>query len=220
MITLDTVKQNQTFYRFMSMGNQFLGTIGAIEHDFGHAELVASRSYQVLNALGLPEREAELGQIAGYLHDIGNMVNRYGHGISGALLAFNVLNEMGMDPHEMATVMGAIGSHEESGGGNPVNRVAAAVILADKSDVNQSRVRKTEVAAFTTRDRVNYAAKHSELCVHAEEKIITLKLTIDSEICSVMDYFEIFLTKMVMCKRAAELLGCRFELMINEVKLL
>ncbi|MGE5372063.1 MAG: HD domain-containing protein [Solirubrobacterales bacterium] len=220
MITLADIKQNETISRFMALSNVFLGAIGAIQHNLAHADLVSVRSRALLTALGYPERDAELAAIAGYLHDIGNVVNRYGHGMAGALIVFDILLEMGMNYDEIAVIMGAIGSHEEQAGGSPVNRIAAAVILADKSDVHQTRVRKTDAATFTTRDRVNYAAQASELSVDRDRMAINLKLAIDNELCSVMDYFEIFLTKMVMCKRAAEMLSCRFELTINEAKLL
>lgn len=220
MVTLDMVKENPTVKTYMEMGNQFIGTIGAIEHNFHHAELVSRLSYDIVFALGFPKREAELAAIAGYLHDLGNLINRYGHGLSGAIIAFEILLDMSMDPAEVATIMGAIANHEEHAGGHPVNNVAAAVILADKSDVDHSRVRKHEEALFTTRDRVNFAAQDSSLAVDAENKRIAMKLKIDTNVCSVMDYFEIFLTKMMMCKRAAEFLDCHFELTINDVKLL
>lgn len=220
MVTLEEIKTNAVVCKYMEMGNRFIGTIGAIEHNLSHAELVAGLSYDVLFKLGFPRREAELAAIAGYLHDIGNMINRYGHGMSGALIVFEILNDMGMDPEEICTVIGAIASHEEHAGGAAINSVAAAVILADKSDVNYSRVRKHEVTTFTIRDRVNYAAKQSDLLVDGNARVITMRLRIDTQICSVMDYFELFLTKMLMCKRAAEFLGCRFALIINDVTLL
>lgn len=220
MITLEMVKDNPTVKIYMEMGNQFIGTIGAIEHNAQHAELVSNLSYDIIFALGFPKREAELAAIAGYLHDIGNLINRYGHGMSGAVIAFEILLDLGMEPEEVATIMGAIANHEEHAGGHPVNNVAAAVILADKSDVDHSRVRKHEESTFTTRDRVNYAAQDSSLSIDAMDNLISMRLKIDTNVCSVMDYFEIFLTKMMMCKRAAEFLGCRFELTINDVKLL
>jgi hypothetical protein len=194
--------------------------MGTIQHDEPHALLVADLSHQILTKLGRSARECELAAIAGYLHDIGNLVNRHNHGLSGAVLSFYLLSDLNMDPEEMAVVMSAIGNHEENTGGNPVNSVAAAVILADKSNVHRSRVRKTDLATFTQRDRVNYAVEHTCLEVIPEEKIITMKLKIDSSICSVMEYFEIFLTKMVISRRAAGALGCQFELIINDAKLL
>ncbi|WP_172674119.1 HD domain-containing protein [Syntrophomonas palmitatica] len=214
------VKANLIVQEYMSIGNDYIGNIGAIEHNIHHAELVSSLCYDILKTLGYPEREAELGAIAGYLHDVGNLINRYGHGMSGAMIAFNLLLDMGMAPEEIAIIMGAIGNHEEQAQGHSVNNVAAALILADKSDVHRSRVRKREISSFTQRDRVNYAVTESNLAVDVEHKTISLEMTIDTTVCSVMEYFEIFLTKMLMCRRAAEYLGCQFELVINDNKLL
>jgi len=204
----------------MDLGNAYIGNIGAIEHNINHAELSAELCSQVLARLGYSPREAELGAIAGYLHDIGNLVNRYGHGMSGALIAFSILLDMGMEADEIAVIMGAIGNHEENSGGRPVNNVGAALILADKSDVHRSRVRKQDFAVFTPRDRVNYAVTESKLLVDENKRQITMKIQIDTRVCSVMEYFEIFLTKMLMSRRAAEFLGCEFELLVNDNKLL
>lgn len=220
MVDLQTIKDDPIIKQYMEMANTFMGNIGAIEHNIAHANLVASLSYDIIFTLGYPRREAEVAAIAGYLHDIGNLVNRYGHGTSGAIMAFEHLLNLGMDPEEIATIMGAIANHEERAGGYAVNNVSAAVILADKSDVNYSRVRKLDESCFTARDRVNYAAKESTLSIDALNRLIAMTLQIDTKSCSVMEYFEIFLTKMMMCKRAAEYLGCSFELTINEVKLL
>jgi metal-dependent HD superfamily phosphatase/phosphodiesterase len=164
--------------------------------------------------LGYDERDGELAAIAGYLHDIANMVNRFNHGGAGALMAYTLLSRMGMDPEEIALVISAIGNHEEERG-NAVNHVASALILADKSDVARTRVTHTDFAKFEIHDRVNYAAHDSELIVDRQEKTVTLKLTIDTDICPVMEYFEIFLARMIMCRRAAEFLNCRFGLVIN-----
>jgi metal-dependent HD superfamily phosphatase/phosphodiesterase len=204
----------------MKRGNNYIGNMGALEHNMHHAELVSTLSYEILSTLGYPTREAELASIAGYLHDIGNLVNRYGHGLSGAIIALNVLWDIGMDPEEIAVIMGAIGNHEEHAEGKPVNNVAAAVILADKSDVHRSRVRKTDFATFTTRDRVNYAVTKSEIKANAKEQTIVMKLEIDTSVCSVMEYFEIFLAKMLMCQHAAKHLDCELKIMINKVRLL
>lgn len=220
MVTLDMVKDNPVVKKYMQVGNDYIGTIGAIQHNMHHAELTSRLCHHILISLGYPGREAELGAIAGFLHDIGNLVNRYGHGMSGALLAFNILLDMNMDPEEIATIIGAIGNHEEQARGNSVNNVAAALILADKSDVHRSRVRKRDIAVFTPRDRVNYAVSNSELLVDANKRIISMKIEIDTSVCSVMEYFEIFLTKMLMSRRAAEYLECEFELIINGYKLL
>lgn len=220
MITLQDIQNNPAVQTYMLIGNDYIGTIGAIEHNISHAELVSQLSRDILTKLGFPEREAELAAIAGYLHDIGNLINRYGHGMSGALMSFRILLDMGMDPEEIAIIMGAIGNHEERAEGKSVNNVAAALILADKSDVKRTRVRKRDFAAFTPRDRVNYAVTDSHLEVDAKKRLISLKITIDIEVTSVVEYFEIFLTKMMMSRRAAEYLGCQFELMINDAKLL
>jgi len=220
VVTLKDIKENRLVRQYMDLGNAYIGNIGAIEHNINHAELSAELCSQVLARLGYSPREAELGAIAGYLHDIGNLVNRYGHGMSGALIAFSILLDMGMEADEIAVIMGAIGNHEENSGGRPVNNVGAALILADKSDVHRSRVRKQDFAVFTPRDRVNYAVTESKLLVDENKRQITMKIQIDTRVCSVMEYFEIFLTKMLMSRRAAEFLGCEFELLVNDNKLL
>lgn len=214
------VKNNNLLQRYMESSNAFLGKIGAIEHNTDHAQLSANLTYKILHELGHPEREAELGAIAAYLHDIGNMVNRYGHGMSGAMTAFYILLDVEMDAEEIAVIMSAIGNHEEHSEGNPVNNVAAALILADKSNVHRSRVRKRDFAQFTARDRVNYAVQRSELKIDKQTRQIIFDMQIDNGVCSVMEFFEIFLTKMVMCTRAAEYLGCEFKLIINNARLL
>lgn len=220
MITIKEIKENVSVQEYIKIGNSYLGKIGAIEHNCHHAELTSSLCFEILTDLGYPKREAELAEIAGYLHDVGNLLNRYGHGLSGAIMAFQLLLEMGMDPDEIATIISAIGNHEEHSDGQAVNNVAAVLILADKSDVNRSRVRKKDFANFTKRDRVNYAVTHSKIKVNTKERIISLVLEIDTEVCSVMEYFTIFLTKMLMCQKAAKKLDCNFELRINNVKLL
>ena len=220
MIDFISLKNNPAIADYLSMGNVYIGNMGALEHNFQHAELISSLTYEILATLGHSAREAELGAIAGYLHDIGNLVSRYGHGMSGAMIAFYILLEMGMEPDEIAIIMGAIGNHEEHADGQPVNNVAAALILADKSDVHRSRVRKTDFTAFTIRDRVNYAVTKSGIEISPGEKTIVMKLEIDTAVCSVMEYFEIFLTKMLMCRHAAEHLNCEFKILINDVRLL
>jgi hypothetical protein len=220
MVTLEMVKKSPVVKQYMETGNQFIGNMGAIEHNMHHAELTSFLCYDILNTLNYPLREAELGSIAGYLHDIGNLVNRYGHGMSGAIIAMQVLLDLKMDPPEIATIMGAVGNHEENANGQPVNNVAAALILADKSDVHRSRVRKRDSSTFTQRDRVNYAVTRSNIIIDPAAKTICLAMEIDTSVCSVMEYFEIFLTKMLMCRRAAEHLGCQFQLMMNGNKLL
>lgn len=220
MVTLEQVKANTMVQAYMRLGNEYIGTIGAIEHNLNHAEYVSMLCYEILEKLGYSEEEAELGSIAGYLHDIGNLVNRYGHGMSGALLAFDTLMGMGMEPAKVAAVMGAIGNHEEHAGGNSVNIIGAALMLADKSDVHRSRVRKHEMSSFTPRDRVNYAVTDTNLLIDAENMVISLEIEIDTQVCSVMEYFEIFLTKMLMCRRAAQYLNCEFALVVNRNRLL
>ncbi|MEW6726342.1 HD domain-containing protein [Desulforudis sp. 1088] len=219
MITLRDVKANPIIDSFIRKGNQFLGAMGFTEHSYRHVNLVSSIARNILERLGYPERECELAAIAGYLHDVGNVVSRNDHGISGAHICFNILNQMGMPPDELATVISAIANHEEQYG-QPVNDVAAALILADKSDVHRSRVRNPDFATFDIHDRVNYAVEHSFLWVNEERRAITLELTIDIEICPVMEYFEIFLLRMTLCRRAASFLKSSFELVINGAKLL
>ena len=192
--------------------------LGFTEHGFRHANLCGRIAFNVLSRLDQDARLANLARIAGYLHDVGNMVARDGHGQVGALLVYDALKDR-MSLPDLTLVMGAIGNHEEQGG-EAVSPVSAAVILADKSDVHRSRVRKSATIDFDIHDRVNYAAKQSFLRVDSNARTITLELTIDTEISHVMEYFEIFLGRMVMCRRAAERLGCRFKLTINGATLL
>ena len=195
--------------------DQSLAALGFTDHSFAHVGLVSERAGDILDALGAEPREVELTRIAGYLHDIGNLVNRTEHSQSGAVMAFRILDKMGMDMSEIATVVTAIGNHDE-GTGVPVSRVAAAIILADKSDVRRSRVRNTDFATFDIHDRVNYSVVNSELHIDPDGKTIRLSLEIDTTISSIMDYFEIFLKRMTMCCRAADKLGLVFKLTIND----
>lgn len=219
MITLEEIKKDSEIDIYFQKTNSFLGKMGAIVHDYSHANTVAESSRWILEALGYPKRETELAAIAGYLHDIGNVINRYDHGRVGAVLVFTFLIRMGMPPEEIAAVVSAIGNHEEKTG-SPVSSVGAAVIISDKVDVHRARVRKTDFATFTTRDRVNYAVEHGDLKVDPDLRKITMELNIDLKISSVMEYFEIFLIRMVLCRRAASQLGCNFELFINEARFL
>lgn len=219
MITLEEIKQNPEIDTYFRKTNKYLGKLGVIEHDYGHANKVAENSFRILNELGYPEREAELARIAGYLHDIGNVINRYDHGRTGAVLVFSFLMKMGMPPEEIATVVSAIGNHEESTG-SAVSNVGAVVLIADKADVHRTRVRKSDFATFTTRDRVNYAVEHSSLEIDPAARKIIMRLTIDLQISSVMEYFEIFLSRMILSRRAADHLKCAFELFINEARFL
>ena len=219
MVTFRDVKSSMLINTFIESGNKHLGAIGFTDHGFLHVNLVAELSREIINKLGYDERTQELAGIAGYMHDIGNVINRIGHSQSGALMAMEILRRMGMSPDEVAIICAAIGNHDE-GNGYPVNEIAAALILADKSHVHRNRVRNMDIATFDIHDRVNYAVEHSILEINEKDKIITMELLIDIEICPVMEYFEIFLSRMLMCRRAANFLGCEFELIINGAKLL
>ncbi|WP_347490808.1 HD domain-containing protein [Desulfoscipio sp. XC116] len=219
MVTLDDVKGNPVLDSFIRKGNEFLGAMGYTEHSYRHINLVSSISKNILDKLDYGKREAELASIAGYLHDVGNVVSRNDHGISGAAICCPILLQMGMNPDEVAIVISAIANHEEQYG-QPVNTVAAALILADKSDVHRSRVRNREFATFDIHDRVNYAVENSLVWVDEKKRTITMELTIDIEITPVMEYFEIFLTRMILCRRAAVFLNCVFELVVNGARLL
>ncbi|MBR5157340.1 MAG: HD domain-containing protein [Clostridia bacterium] len=219
LITLEDVRKNRDIRAYMERGNENLNAKGFTEHSFIHAELVARNAAYILETLGYSEREQELARIAGFMHDIGNTINRDDHAQSGALMAFRLLSDMGMDAEEVAIIMSAIGNHDE-GSGTPVNPVSAALILADKCDVRRSRVRNNDVANFDIHDRVNYSATKSEISVDNANGEITLKLTIDPELSSIMDYFEIFMERMMMNRRAALLLNMKFCLVINDTKLM
>lgn len=219
MLTLPEIKQNPVFEAFITQADAHLAAIGYTEHGHRHCGLVSNIARNILTRLGCEARHAELAAIAGYIHDIGNVATRNDHGQVGATLATGLLLQMGMDPLEVAMVVGAIGNHEEQHG-DPVNEVSAAVILADKSDVHRSRVRNQDLATFDIHDRVNYAVVHSFLRVDEEARTITLELTIENEICPVIEYFEIFLVRMVMCRRAAAFLNASFKIHINGAKIL
>jgi metal-dependent HD superfamily phosphatase/phosphodiesterase len=217
-LTLEDLQQDPTISNFITSADRVMDGLGFTEHGFRHANLTARIAYNVLSRLDRDPREAQLGAMAGYLHDVGNMVAREVHGQIGAALVHDVLRER-MAARELADVMAAVGNHEEAEG-PAAGPIAAAVILADKSDVHRSRVRKAEHIEFDIHDRVNYAAEQSFLRVDSAAKTITLELTIDTEISQVMEYFEIFLDRMVMCRRAAEQLDCKFKLTINGATLL
>jgi len=219
MVILQDIKNNQVVNTFIEKGNEHLGAIRYTDHGHLHISLVSLLSREILLKLGYEWRTAELAGIAGYMHDVGNVVNRQGHSQSGAIIAMRILQDMGMDITEIAVICAAIGNHDE-GSGHPVNPVAAALILADKSHVHRNRVRNTGLKTFDIHDRVNYAVQYSIIDIDAEKKIITMELEIDTEICPVMEYFEIFLSRMILCRRAAAFLGCEFELIINGAKLL
>ena len=194
--------------------DESLKALGFTEHSFAHVTRVSETAAGILTELGYDAHEIELTRIAGYLHDIGNLVNRVDHSQSGALMAFRILDHMGMPPEDIATVVTAIGNHDE-GTGVPVNGVAAALILADKSDVRRTRVRNADFATFDIHDRVNYSVTSSDLVLDTDKKTVTLTLDIDTDVASVMSYFEIFLGRMVMCRKAADKLGLQFKLNIN-----
>ena len=218
MLTYETVKNSSAIQTYIVRADESLGELGFTEHSFAHVVHVAETAGYILETLGYEERTVELAKIAGYMHDIGNLVNRKEHSQSGAIMAWSILNDMDCDPGELATIVTAIGNHDE-GTGVPVNAVAAALILADKADVRRSRVRNENIAAFDIHDRVNYSVKKSVLKINEEKTIVTLKLTVDTKYGSVMDYFEIFMGRMILCRQAAEKLGLQFKLIINEQQL-
>jgi uncharacterized protein len=217
-VTLKDVRHDPRVRTYITRANDQMMAIGYTEHGHRHAGICSTIARHILTTLGYPEREAELGAIASYMHDIGCVVNRVGHVEAGALIAFSILTDMGMPSDEIATVIGAIGNHEEPNG-LPINRPSAATILADKSDVHFSRVQNPDPMKYDIHDRVNKAVQKSYLRVDAEAKQITLELTIDTQVASVTEYFEIFVVRMVLCRRAADFLDCKFGLLINGVVL-
>ena len=219
MLVLEDIKSNEVINTYITKADESLCAHGFTEHSFAHVTKVAEDAGYVLKTLGYCERDVELARIAGYLHDIGNLVNRENHSLSGALMAFRILENLGFDPVEIATVTTAIGNHDE-GTGIAVNHVSAALILADKSDVRRSRVRNIDASVFDIHDRVNYSVRKALLKINEERTLVKLKLSIDTKYSSVMDYFEIFLTRMIMCRKAAEKLGLEFKLIINEQQLI
>ena len=219
MLTYEEITKSEAIKTYIIRADESLGALGFTEHSFAHVMHVAEMAGYILQTMGHDERTVELAKIAGYLHDIGNLVNRKDHSQSGAVMAWSILNDMGCDPGEMATIVTAIGNHDE-GTGVPVNAVAAAMILADKADVRCSRVRNKDFATFDIHDRVNYSVKESALTINETRTQVTLKLTIDTAFGSVMDYFEIFMQRMILCRNAAEKLGLQFKLVINEQALI
>ncbi len=219
MLTYEQVSGSDAIKTYIIRADESLGALGYTEHSFAHVVHVAETAGYILQTLGYDERTVELAKIAGYLHDIGNLVNRKDHSQSGAVMAWSLLHDMGCDPGEMATIVTAIGNHDE-GTGVPVNAVAAALILADKADVRWTRVRNKDISTFDIHDRVNYSVKKSLLKINEDKTIVKLKLTIDSKFGSVMDYFEIFMGRMILCRKAAERLGLQFKLIINEQQLI
>lgn len=214
MITIEEVKADKAIHTYIEKEDEALIALGFTEHSFTHVGKVSKTAKDILLKLGYPKRDAELAEIAGYLHDIGNIVNRTDHAQSGAIMAFRILDNMGASADDIATIITAIGNHDE-GTAVPVNPITAALILADKTDVRASRVRNTDIKSFDIHDRVNYSVKRADLDTSTEKKEIELKLQIDTDFCSVMDYFEIFLGRMILCRKAAEKLGLRFRLSVN-----
>ncbi len=219
MLTYEQVKKSDAIKTYIIRADESLVSLGFTEHSFAHVYHVAETSAYILSTMGFDERSVELVKIAGYLHDIGNLVNRKDHSQSGAVMAWSILNDMNCDPGEIATIVTAIGNHDE-GTGIPVNAVAAALILADKADVRRSRVRNTDISTFDIHDRVNYSVIASSLQINEAKTQIYLTLTVDTHYGSVMDYFEIFMGRMILCRKAAEKLGLQFKLCINDQQLI
>lgn len=219
MITAKDVFSNPEINAYIEAGNNTLGAIGYTEHGFAHAKRSSNCADNILRTLGYDERTCELAAIAGYLHDIGNVINRADHAHSGALMAFTLLNKMDMPADEISLVCSAIGHHDEKTA-YPVNEIAAALIISDKTDVRRARVRKDAVIATDIHDRVNYAVEKSTFKIDKENAVCIFNIKIDTEICPVMEYFEIFLDRMVLCRKAAAFFNLQFELIVNDTRLL
>ena len=219
MKVYNEIRENEAVKTYIRKADESLAALGFTEHSFAHVTKVAENVKYILETLGFSEHEVELGMIAAYLHDIGNLINRSEHSQSGAIMAFRILDKMELPAEDVATIVTAIGNHDE-GVGVPVNAIAAALILADKSDVRRSRVRNQDKKTFDIHDRVNYSVEKSVLKINQEHSLIKLKLDVDTHYSSVMDYFEIFLERMVLCRKAADKLGLQFKLMINEHSLI
>lgn len=219
MITLKDIKENKELDALIRGAQKQLNAIGYTEHGHRHISIVSKRAGDILEKLGYPERTVELTRIAGDMHDIGNCVNRVDHAHTGAILAYNILKEMGMPIEEITEIMMAIGNHDENTG-TAVSDISAALILADKSDVHRDRVVNKNLSTFDIHDRVNYAVTNADLIMDEKERKVTLNLTIDTKISPVLDYFEIFMQRTMMCKYAAKYLKIWFELIINDTKLL
>lgn len=218
-LTFEEIRKNLSIKTYIKKADYALSELGYTEHSFPHVLRVSDVAARILSVLQYSDHDVELVKIAGYLHDIGNLVNRVEHAQSGAVMAFRILDKLGMDTEDIADIVSAIGNHDE-GTAVPINAIAAALILADKSDVRRSRVRNRDIASFDIHDRVNYSVRSSNLVIDEERKNITLVLDVDTEFGSVMDYFEIFLGRMILCRKAAEKLGLQFKLNINEQHLI
>ncbi len=219
MLCFEDIKNSEIIKTYIRKADESLVALGFTEHSFAHVGLVAHNCRMILSELGYSERQQEIGCIASYLHDIGNLVNRVEHSQSGAIMAFHILNDMNMEPSEIAEIITAIGNHDE-GTGRPVSPIAAALIIADKSDVRRSRVRNRDEKSFDIHDRVNYSVCESRLEISEDKKTVTLILGVDTNYSSVMDYFEIFMQRMIMCRNAASALGMTFKLIINNQSLI
>ena len=219
MVTFEDVKNNEDIKALISSSQRQLNELGYTEHSVRHATIVSNRAAEVLAALKYPEERIELAKIAGYMHDIGNCVNRVDHAHTGAILAYQILKDMGMEADKRTEIMMAIGNHDENTG-TAVSDISAALILADKSDVHRDRVVNKNLSTFDIHDRVNYAVTNADLIMNEKERKVTLNLTIDTKISPVLDYFEIFMQRTMMCKYAAKYLKIWFELIINDTKLL
>ncbi len=219
MITFEDIKANEAIRTYITRADESLIALGYTEHSFAHVGKAAETAGYILSTMGYSPREVELAKIAGWLHDIGNLVNRVDHAQSGAVMAFRILDNLGAAPEEISTIITAIGNHDE-GTAVAVNPVAAALILGDKTDVRRSRVRNQDKTTFDIHDRVNYSVSSSTVTINPEKTQIQLELSIDTRYCSIMDYFEIFLARMVLCRKAAEKLGLEFRLIINGQQLL
>ena len=218
-MTYQEIRDNEEISTYIRQADMSLSALGYTEHSFAHVTIVAEKAGYILQTLGYDKRLVELAKIAGYLHDIGNLVNREEHSQSGAIIAFRILDHLNFPPEEVGLIVTAIGNHDE-GTGTPVSPLAAALILADKSDVRRNRVRNQDISTFDIHDRVNYSVKKAELKINEAHTIIKLKLSVDTRYGSVMDYFEIFMQRMILCRKAAEKLGLQFKLMINEQQLI
>jgi len=219
MITSEDVKKNPEVQELVIGAQNQLNALGYTEHSTRHVSIVSNRAGRILETLGYDKHRIELAKIAGYLHDIGNSVNRVDHAHSGAILAYNILKEMGMDIKDRTEIMSAIGNHDENTG-TAISDISAALILADKSDVHRDRVVNTNLSKFDIHDRVNYAVTEANLEIDNVDRKVMLKLNIDTEICPVLDYFEIFMDRTMMSKYAAKYLNIWFELIINDTRLL
>lgn len=217
-MTFEQIRADSAINTYITRADMTLEALGFTEHSFAHVTMTAERAAYILKTLGYEERTVELSRIAGYLHDIGNVINRVDHSQSGAVMAFRILDRMEFPPEEIAIIISAIGNHDE-GTGVPVNPVAAALIIADKSDVRRSRVRNPEAVRSDIHDRVNYSVTHSQLQVNSSERTMLLKLDVDTSVSSPLEYLEIFMKRMLMCRTAAEKLGLTFHLEINGQRL-